>query len=135
MPAEKTTPRFPPPWSIEQHAECFMVRDAAQQALGYFYFDEEPHRPHGEQAPDERRGAAHGDKFRETATHRGQFSLCGTNAARPDRVFKRTARSVWIYAAAHLPSSCSYRVCAVATTRRSAQCRRLRRRGRGAQRV
>ena len=44
MPAEKTTPRFPPPWSIEQHAECFMVRDAAQQALGYFYFDEEPHR-------------------------------------------------------------------------------------------
>jgi hypothetical protein len=44
MPAEKTTPRFPPPWSIEQHAECFIVRDAARQALGYFYFDEEPHR-------------------------------------------------------------------------------------------
>ena len=44
MPAERTTPRFPPPWSIEQHAECFIVLDAARQALGYFYFDEEPHR-------------------------------------------------------------------------------------------
>ena len=34
--------RFPPPWSVEQHDECFIVRDANWQALGYFYFDEEP---------------------------------------------------------------------------------------------
>jgi hypothetical protein len=44
MPAEMTMPRFPSPWSIEQHPECFIVRDAKGQALGYFYFDEEPHR-------------------------------------------------------------------------------------------
>ena len=38
------TRRFPPPWSIEELAECFIVRDASGQALGYFFFDEEPHR-------------------------------------------------------------------------------------------
>jgi len=39
-----STRRFPPPWEIEEHAECFIVRDANGQALGYFLFDEEPHR-------------------------------------------------------------------------------------------
>ncbi len=33
--------RFPPPWTVEEHAECFIVRDATGQALGYFYFDDE----------------------------------------------------------------------------------------------
>ena len=37
--------RFPPPWSIEEHNEaCFIVRDGTGQALGYFYFEEEPGR-------------------------------------------------------------------------------------------
>jgi len=27
-------------WEIEEHAECFIVRDATGQALGYFYFEE-----------------------------------------------------------------------------------------------
>jgi hypothetical protein len=30
--------RFPPPWSIEQQAACFVVRDANGQALGCFLF-------------------------------------------------------------------------------------------------
>ena len=34
--------RFPPPWTIEEHAESFIVRDATGQALGYFYFEDEP---------------------------------------------------------------------------------------------
>jgi hypothetical protein len=36
--------RFPPPWTIEEHTESFIVRDATGQALGYFYFDDEPQR-------------------------------------------------------------------------------------------
>jgi hypothetical protein len=34
--------RFPPPWSIDELAECLIVRDANGQALGYVYFDEAP---------------------------------------------------------------------------------------------
>ncbi len=41
MPASR---RFPPPWMIEQHAKSFIDRDANRQALGYFYFDDEPQR-------------------------------------------------------------------------------------------
>ena len=38
--------RFPPPCSIEElDEECFIVRDADGQALGYFYFDEEQQSP------------------------------------------------------------------------------------------
>jgi hypothetical protein len=36
--------RFPPPWPIEQHPECFIVRDANGQALAYVYYDGDPHR-------------------------------------------------------------------------------------------
>ncbi len=34
--------RFPPPWIVEEHAESFIVKDATGQALGYFYFEDEP---------------------------------------------------------------------------------------------
>jgi hypothetical protein len=36
-----TDRRFPPPWSIDEHDQCLIVRDADGQALGYFYFDDE----------------------------------------------------------------------------------------------
>jgi len=37
--------RFPPPWTIQEHNNaCFIVKDAIGQALGYFYFEEEPSR-------------------------------------------------------------------------------------------
>jgi hypothetical protein len=36
---------FPPPWSIEEaNNACFIVRDSTGQALGYFYFEDEPGR-------------------------------------------------------------------------------------------
>jgi endo-1,4-beta-D-glucanase Y len=37
--------RFPAPWTIEDHNDArFIVRDKNGQALGYFYFEEEPGR-------------------------------------------------------------------------------------------
>jgi hypothetical protein len=36
--------RFPPPWSVEEQAACFVVRDNNGQKLGYFYFEDEPGR-------------------------------------------------------------------------------------------
>jgi hypothetical protein len=34
--------RFPPPWSVEEHGACFIVRDHDGQALAYVYFEDEP---------------------------------------------------------------------------------------------
>jgi endo-1,4-beta-D-glucanase Y len=37
--------RFPPPWTLDEaNNACFIVRDNTGQALGYFYFEEEPGR-------------------------------------------------------------------------------------------
>jgi hypothetical protein len=36
--------RFPPPWSVEELAACFVVKDSAGQKLAYVYFEEEPGR-------------------------------------------------------------------------------------------
>jgi hypothetical protein len=33
--------RFPPPWSIEEGAACFIVRDGDKQALAYVYYENE----------------------------------------------------------------------------------------------
>jgi hypothetical protein len=36
--------RFPPPWSIEERTESFIVKDATGQPLTYVYFEDEPTR-------------------------------------------------------------------------------------------
>jgi hypothetical protein len=34
--------RFPPPWSVEEHSECFVVADANGQRLAFIYFEPDP---------------------------------------------------------------------------------------------
>jgi hypothetical protein len=36
--------RFPPPWSIDELEECFVVKDQNGQQLAYVYFEDEPGR-------------------------------------------------------------------------------------------
>ena len=36
--------RFPPPWTVDELAKCFVVRDDNGQALSYLYFDDDAHR-------------------------------------------------------------------------------------------
>jgi hypothetical protein len=33
--------RFPPPWTVEQQAACFVVRDHNGQQLAYVYLEDE----------------------------------------------------------------------------------------------
>ena len=42
MLAETTSRRFPPPWTVEETAPCFIVRDANGQALAFVYCENEP---------------------------------------------------------------------------------------------
>jgi hypothetical protein len=39
-----TPRRFPPPWSVDELDECFVVRDHNGQQLAYVYFEDEPGR-------------------------------------------------------------------------------------------
>ena len=36
--------RLPPPWSVEELAACFIVKDTAGQKLAFVYFEHEPGR-------------------------------------------------------------------------------------------
>ena len=38
LPAEVKTRRFPPPWVIEDHNACFIVKDANGFAVAYVYY-------------------------------------------------------------------------------------------------
>jgi hypothetical protein len=36
--------RFPPPWTVEEMAACFIVRDHNGPQLAYIYYENEPGR-------------------------------------------------------------------------------------------
>jgi len=40
--SQQVTRCFPPPWSVEEQAACFVVRDHNGQQLAYVYFEDEP---------------------------------------------------------------------------------------------
>ena len=48
-----STRRFPAPWSVEEQAACFIVRDDSGQALAYVHFEEEPGRRISGEVADE----------------------------------------------------------------------------------
>jgi hypothetical protein len=39
-----TARHFPPPWSVDDNGDCFIVRDRNGQPLAYVYYEEEPSR-------------------------------------------------------------------------------------------
>jgi hypothetical protein len=70
-----TARRFPPPWSIEETAACFIVRDSDGQALAYVYYEDEPGRRSAAKllTKDEaRRIAANTAKLPELVRHAGK---------------------------------------------------------------
>jgi hypothetical protein len=32
--------RFPPPWTVEDHLACYIVKDSKGQALAHIYYDD-----------------------------------------------------------------------------------------------
>jgi hypothetical protein len=60
--------RFPPPWTIDEANDaCFIVRDNTRQALGYFYFEDEPGRCSAARLLTEDECPPHGGELRQTA--------------------------------------------------------------------
>jgi hypothetical protein len=60
--------RFSPPWTLEENnGACLIVRDKNEQALGYFYFEDEPGPTCGGKPADQGRGAADGGELRQAA--------------------------------------------------------------------
>jgi len=46
--------RLPPPWTVEEQAACFVVRDHNGQQLAYVYFEDQPGRRFSGQIADAR---------------------------------------------------------------------------------
>jgi len=90
--------RFPPPWIVEEHNNaCFIVRDSTGQALGYFYFEDEP----GRRSADVRfkATAVIGCVSSETARSRmlrvsdaGPSRRCGLHRGRRPKAFNERNR-------------------------------------------
>jgi hypothetical protein len=63
--------RFPPPWSIEEHQESFIVKDATGQQLAYVYFEDEPTAANVDEAAIARRGIPYRSEHRQAAKRAG----------------------------------------------------------------
>jgi hypothetical protein len=52
---------------VHESGESFCLKDAEDQILGYFYYEDEPGRRQQYEAPDPRSGAAHRGEHYEAA--------------------------------------------------------------------
>ena len=77
--------RFPPPWSIEEGAACFIVRDRDKPALTYVYFENESGPLIERKAAHARRGVPYRGEHRQAFAMRirkyGHMCACALNAA------------------------------------------------------
>ena len=83
--------RFPPPWTVEEHNNtCFIVRDATGQALGYFYFEDQPGRRSAAKLHTKNEAAAAGG----LSFLGGGWTTCPLESARPGLLFQRTMSKI-----------------------------------------
>jgi hypothetical protein len=87
-----TERRFPPPWSVEETAACFIVKDHAGKSLVYVYFEEEPGRRAATRLmtrDEARRIAANIAKrlFRSTATAAPAASCISISTTFPEELY------------------------------------------------
>jgi len=57
--------RFPPPWTVEETAPCFIVRDAKQQVLAFVLLRGRARKADDGQAAHPQRGAADRGQYRQ----------------------------------------------------------------------
>jgi hypothetical protein len=75
--------RFPPPWSIEEQAACFIVRDHNGQQLGYVYFEEKRGRRSAAKLLSKDEAAADCGEYRRVARFIARFRKPRLNCENP----------------------------------------------------